>query len=136
MHKFTVWNDAEKAHYRRISKSEARKLWLDSKPFVVCASNLQPFGWSSFGMHVDPSKYADETTFRSTGDPSDKTDYYAKGEYVPYDLEALVSNYESYNCVSKETGRYASFYVKLPMISNAELAANLPTDQAQFLGLA
>ena len=108
MNQITVWNNADKSHYKRITKRQALKLWLSSKPFVLAPCNLMPFGGWSTGMHIEPSKYTENPV-----------------EFGPDSFDYLVFQFELNNCTEKETGRYASFYEKLPMVSDELLNMTL-----------
>lgn len=68
----------------RITKGQARALYLSGKPFVICASNLNPY-W--LGCHVDKQEEPTKAGF-----------------------ERLVNEYKYYNCLDKQTGRGVKFY--------------------------
>lgn len=73
---------------KKISKSQARKRYLTFKPFVMCASKLNP---ETFGVNIDEHV---------------SHDYSTDG-----DFEKLVNEFRYYNC-NAETGRGISFYVR------------------------
>jgi hypothetical protein len=77
----TIWS--------QVSKREARKAWETNEPFVICASNMQPFGEWKCGQLVEPLEIKDGNVA---------------------DFEELVSAFKFYNC-SSETGRYPVYYI-------------------------
>ena len=74
--------------YKKINKSQARKLYQSYKPFTMCASNLRP---DMFGCLIN------------SNDTHDMTD-------VTFD--ELVNEFIYYNCINSETGRRVAFYVE------------------------
>lgn len=78
-------NDGD-VRYVRVSKVAARKAFDAGKVVVLCPVRLYPFG-----------------SFR----PSCMIDDKQEGTF-----DALVRNFEWYNCQLNETGYYASFYVR------------------------
>lgn len=69
----------------KINKTAARKLWNENKPFVIVSCNLRP----ESGIIFRPEW---KNNFR--------------------DFDAMVNNFEYYNCRNSETGRRAAYYVK------------------------
>lgn len=86
------FTDNNGQQWERITKTTARKLFVGGQSIVICADNLQPFGFWSPGC-----------------------------ELVPYDhyndagaaFEQLTASYVYYNCINAETGRRPAFYKKL-----------------------
>lgn len=68
----------------RITKGQARKLFLSGQPFVMCASKLNPY-W--VGVHITRHE-----------NPTKK------------DFERLVNEFRYYNCLDRQTGRGVKFY--------------------------
>lgn len=72
--------------FTRISKAEARKLW-GKEDIEFCPIKLRPgFPWASHMLF-----------FQSENDAAD--------------FDKVVREFEHDNCTSKETGKYAAFYL-------------------------
>lgn len=74
---------------QKISKRQARKLFMNFKPFIMCASKCSPL--SMFAVKIDEHTNRDYNT--NDG------------------FEALVNEFKAYNCGLPETGRGVCFYV-------------------------
>lgn len=81
-----TFKDSNGKTYKRIEKRQAKKAFYNNKKLVICANNLQPF-----------SPYGTGLTFVKTPNISN--------------FERFVNNFEYYNCINSETGRYSSFYI-------------------------
>lgn len=75
--------------YTRVSKSKARKLFNEGKPFYIIAHKMRPGFPFSMGMTIFPPNYLEEN----------KT------------FEWMVNNFEYYNANCHETGTYSAFYL-------------------------
>lgn len=69
----------------KINKTTARKLYNEGKPFIIVSCNFRP----ELGIPFKPEW---KKNFR--------------------DFDAMVNNFEHYNCKNGETGRRAAYYVK------------------------
>ena len=72
--------------YRRITKREAFKRYKEGKTIYFCPVNLRPgnlWHWEVAVRNNSPRKW-----------------------------ESIVNEFEYYNCINSETGRYAAFYVR------------------------
>lgn len=75
--------------YKRITKVQARKIYNCNKTIVLCPSNMRPFGqWH-------PEYVTDKSC--------NKWDTF----------ENVVLNFEYYNCINTQTGKYTSFYIQV-----------------------
>ena len=86
MHRITT------AHYTRISKREARRLYDEGIDLYFCPVNLNPE--SPWGLLYGPVNHD-----------------------VSFDDH--VSLFENFNCVDSQTGRYTAFYIDRPERGNA-----------------
>lgn len=78
-------------NFKKISKAQAKKLYLNFKPFIMAASKVNPA--SIFAARIDEHVNRDFTT--------------------DADFEALVNEFRYYNCGYPETGRGVAFYVEV-----------------------
>ena len=72
--------------YKRVSKSEARKLYDDGKTICVVPCYIRPKNQQ--GMYAMINKYDEDTNF-----------------------DDIINAYEIYNCINKAVGTYAAFYI-------------------------
>ena len=70
--------------YKRITKSAARKNYEHGADIVLCPCNLRPFGFWNNGVKVNNKS--------------------GRG------FNSLVNEFNYYNCINAETGRYIAFY--------------------------
>ena len=82
-------NAYKDAHYTRISKRIARKLFEQGKSFYIIAHKMRPGYPFTMGMTVFPIAYHEESK----------------------DFDYLVNNWNYYNA-SYETGYYPAFYLE------------------------
>lgn len=71
--------------FTRISKAAARKLYNAGQIVYFCACNMRP------GCDWHP-----EIAVQQTGEP----------------FENRVNNFQWYNCINSETGKYTAFYIR------------------------
>ena len=81
-----VFTDNNGKKYKQVSKVRARKLFTENKSFVICASNLNPFGFWQCGCHIE-NNGENEKSF-----------------------DSLLNEFLFYNCTNNEVGYYARFY--------------------------
>lgn len=79
---------------KRISKAAARKLWGQGHTISLCPNNLRPDG--GWRPNVD----------------------YFNEEQKTRDFDAVVNEFEYFNCTGTETGKYTAFYLRAPEVNN------------------
>ena len=89
MNNITLTNNGKT--YKRVSKTAAKKVFESGESVVICACNLNPFGFWNCGIEI--KKYQFDSEYSN-------------------DFNKRVYCYELYNCVNSETGKYASFYIE------------------------
>lgn len=82
----------------RISKTAARKLW-GKRDMSFCPCNLRP----GFPWRPNIDVFAKEI--------AEKQNSQWEHERKQSAFDYVVNNFEFYNCVSNETGRYTTFYL-------------------------
>lgn len=82
--------------YERISKDTARRAYMNGLTIVICPCNFRPFTPWGFEYRVNRK---------------DREQFVIDEIGVRNDFNSLVSSYEYYNCRSRETGKYAAFYI-------------------------
>lgn len=83
--------------YIRVSKTKARQAYVAGKPVVFCPVKLYPFGSFRPSMQID-----NKMALASIDAPG--------GQGSSAYFNAMVRDFEWYNCNSNETGYYAAFY--------------------------
>lgn len=99
-----IFTDNEKNHYKRIDKRQARRAYNDGKTVILCPCNLRPFGF------WQPEIYINKNDFKKYGyiEPfifSDGT--------TEMDFNRRLNQFEFYNCINSETGKYTAFYIQI-----------------------
>ena len=86
----------EKGTLKRITKTAARRAYLDGLPVVITPCNMRPVdSWG--GMITLDRKYREHMVLDETG---------AANDFIN-----LVNSFEYYNCTNKKVGKYSAFYV-------------------------
>lgn len=83
--------------YKRITKTTAKKAYIDNKSIVLCPCNLRP-GWP-----YNPQIEVNYTRRDETEQDTPANIYFDK----------VLMYFENYNCINTETGKYTAFYIEL-----------------------
>ena len=100
MNNYTFTDDKTKKHYKRITKANARRAFIAGKDIIVCPSNLRPFGfWNpQIEWNINRESFQNELPF-----------YESPEKLFNY----TVNQFEFYNCINTETGKYTNFYIAI-----------------------
>ena len=91
-------------HYKRIDKRQARRAYDAGETVYLCPCNLRPFGFWRPEIDIN------------------KTDYLKAGFSEPFifsdgssemDFNRRLNQFEFYNCINTETGKYSAFYIQI-----------------------
>lgn len=90
--------------YKRIDKRQARRAYNAGKTIYFCPCNLRPFGfWQpAIDININDYKkfgYSEPFVF------SDGTN--------EMDFNRRLNQFEFYNCINTETGKYTAFYIQI-----------------------
>lgn len=95
-----IFKDNNNREWERIDKRKARNLYNKGISLVLCADNLQPFGFWNCGI---------ETNINNLDEyDREKSDCF----------DRLCNEFKFYNCISRETGYNIAFYQKREETSN------------------
>ena len=98
-----IFKDKNGVDYKRVTKAQAKKIYDSGIDVLICANNLRPFGFWDCGVLIninDFKKYGFSEPCILNGTPEN-------------DFKKRVNEYEFYNCINSETGRYSAFYVAI-----------------------
>ena len=90
-----IFTDNHGNTWKRITKKEAQKAFIDGKTLVVVACNIKPF-----------SPLGQEYILKKSG----FIGYSDIGLLEAYQKQ--INSFTYYNCINAETGKYPAFYVR------------------------
>ena len=75
-------------YLEQVSKRKAEKLWSEGRTIYMQSSNFHPLGVWSQAHEIQKTE-----------------------ENNPEDFEKIVNAFTYYNCITSQTGKYATFYI-------------------------